>query len=57
MATCDILDLCIEVTTDPDDNETILIRESEYPETVVRTSRTNWLAFVEGVKEGNFDNV
>jgi hypothetical protein len=57
MAVCDILDLCIEVVTDPNDNETILIRESEYPEVIVRTSRKNWDAFVDGVKSGNFDNV
>ena len=57
MATCDILDLCIEVTTDPEDDNTILIRETEDPGTVVRTSRANWQAFVNGVKAGDFDNV
>lgn len=57
MAVCDILDLCIEVTTDPDDENTILIRETEYPDAVVKTSRANWDAFVAGVKSGDFDNV
>lgn len=57
MAACDILDLCVEVTTDPDDDNTILIRESEYPEAIVRTSRVNWQAFIDGVKSGNFDHV
>jgi hypothetical protein len=57
VATCDILDLCVEVTTDPEDENTILIRESEFPDAVVRTSRVNWEAFVDGVKNGNFDNV
>lgn len=57
MAVCDILDLCIEVTTDPKDDNVILIRESEFPEVVVRTSRKNWLGFVDGVKNGNFDEV
>lgn len=57
MAVCDVLDLCIEVTTDPNDENTILIRESEFPDVVVRTSRANWQAFVDGVKNGDFDNV
>ena len=57
MAVCDVLDLCIEVTDDPDDHNTILIRETEFPEVVVKTSRKNWEAFVGGVKNGNFDNV
>lgn len=57
MAVCDILDLCIEVVDDPEDPNTILIRETEYPDVVVRTSRKNWLGFVDGVKAGNFDNV
>jgi len=57
MAVCDVLDLCIEVVTDPHDENTILIRESEYPDVIVRTSRKNWDAFVEGVKLGNFNTV
>lgn len=57
MAVCDILDLCIEVTTDPKDDNVVLIRESEFPDVVVRTSRKNWLGFVDGVKNGNFDEV
>jgi hypothetical protein len=57
MAACDILDLCIEVVTDPNDANTILIRESEFPEVIVRTSRKNWDAFVDGVKSGKFDIV
>ena len=57
MAVCDILDLCIEVVDDPNDPNTIFIRETEFPDVVVRTSRKNWLGFVDGVKNGNFDNV
>jgi hypothetical protein len=57
MSTCPDFDLCIEIVTDPNDSNTILIRESEYPETVVRTSRKNWLAFLDRVKAGDFGNV
>ena len=57
MAVCDILDLCIEVTTEHDDDDVVLIRETEFPDVVVRTSRRNWIAFVDGVKDGKFDNV
>lgn len=57
MAVCDIVDLCIEVTTLQDDDSTILIRETEDPDVIVRTSRKNWQAFVNGVKNGDFDNV
>jgi hypothetical protein len=57
VAACDILDLCLEVTTDPEDENTILIRETEDPATVVRTPRKNWEAFVKDVKDGKLDDV
>jgi hypothetical protein len=57
MATCDILDLCLEATVDPNDEGTILIRETEIPETIVRTSRKNFAAFAEAVKEGKYDDL
>jgi hypothetical protein len=57
MAVCDILDLCLEVTTDPEDENTILIRETEAPDVVVRTPRKNWDAFVQDVKDGKLDEV
>jgi hypothetical protein len=57
VAVCDILDLCLEVTTDPEDENTILIRETEAPDVVVRTPRKNWEAFVQDVKDGKLDEV
>lgn len=57
MAVCDILDLCLEAVPDPEDNDTILIRETESPDVVVRTPRKNWLAFISDVKDGKLDGV
>lgn len=62
MAVCDDPVLCVEVTTDSADEDVILIRETDPvagsgPDAWVRTSRSNWNAFIDGVKKGNFDNV
>lgn len=45
---------CIELAVR--DGE-IVMRESEDPEFIVRTSRTNLRAFLEGVKAGEFDDL
>lgn len=55
-------DLCIEVTTDNEDENVILIRETDPalgsgPDVWVRTSRKNWQVFVNGIMAGDFDNV
>lgn len=57
MSTCPDFDVCMEAVTDPNDPDTILIRESEFPEVVVRTPRKNWEAFLGRVKAGDFDEV
>lgn len=57
MVACDDPVMCVVVVADPDDPNTILIREDEYPDVVVKTSRANWEAFVDGVKAGHFDEV
>jgi hypothetical protein len=45
---------CVELATTAD---SILIRESDAPETVVTTSRDKLRAFVLGVKAGEFDHL
>ena len=55
-------DLCIEVTTDDEDDNVICIRETDPdagsgPDIVVRTSRANWVKFLEEVKAGEHDDV
>lgn len=57
MVACDDPVMCVAVVADPDDPDTILIREDEYPDVVVKTSRANWEAFVDGIKAGHFDEV
>jgi hypothetical protein len=57
VAVCDILDLCLEAVPDPEDENTVLIRETEYPDVTVRTPRKNWDAFVRDIKEGKYDEV
>jgi hypothetical protein len=57
MAVCDILDLCLEAEVDPNDPNTILVRETEDPTVIVRTSRKNFRAFAEAVKDGKYDDL
>lgn len=62
MNCADHYDLCIEVTTDNEDENVVLIRETDPalgsgPDVWVRTSRKNWLGFVEAVKRNEFDDV
>lgn len=64
MATChgEMHDLCIEVTTDSEDENVICIRETDSevgtgPDVWVRTSRENWLKFVDEVKRGEHDDL
>jgi hypothetical protein len=60
MANCvDHYDLCVVAVPDPDDENTILIRETgdPNPDAVVRTPRENWLKFLAEVKAGEFDDV
>lgn len=46
---------CVELAAVAD--EVILIRESDEPDQIVRTSRTKLRAFVLGVKAGEFDHL
>lgn len=55
-------DLCIEVTTDNEDENVILIRETDStvgsgPDVVVRTTRENWLKFKAEVMAGEHDDL
>jgi len=43
---------CIEIAGVED---SVLIRESDDPATVVKTSRAKWVAFLAGAKAGEFD--
>jgi len=43
---------CIEIAGIGDG---VLIRESDEPATVVKTSRAKWIAFIAGAKAGEFD--
>ena len=44
---------CVEVTIDQLD--TVVVRNSKFPEHYVIFDKTEWLAFVEGAKKGEFD--
>ncbi|MFC9752779.1 DUF397 domain-containing protein [Streptomyces sp. NPDC056921] len=44
---------CVEVAWQ---GEEILVRESDDPHTVTRTSRAKFAAFIQGVKAGEFDH-
>lgn len=57
MAVCDILDLCLEAIPDPDDENIILIRETDNPDVVVKTPRKNWEKFLQDAKDGKLDGV
>jgi hypothetical protein len=57
MSVCPDFDLCLEVVPDPDDDDMILIRETENPDVVVRTPRKNWAAFLQDAKDGKLDGV
>ena len=57
MNCADHYDLCIEVVPDPEDENIILIRETDDPDVVVRTPRKNWEKFLEQVKNGDLDGV
>ncbi|CAM5424832.1 hypothetical protein SALBM135S_08899 [Streptomyces alboniger] len=39
-----------------DDGESVYLRETSAPETVVTTTRTKWHAFTLGVQAGEFDH-
>ncbi|WP_405797562.1 DUF397 domain-containing protein [Streptomyces sp. NBC_01506] len=49
----DEADSCLELAEH--DGE-ILMRESDHPGVVIRTTRVKLRAFLEGAKEGEFDN-
>jgi len=57
MAVCDILDLCLEAIPDPNDENFVLIMETDNPEVVVRTPRKNWEKFLQDAKDGKLDGV
>ncbi|MFJ2871914.1 DUF397 domain-containing protein [Streptomyces sp. NPDC086993] len=44
---------CVEVARQ---DEEILVRESDDPHAVTRTSRSKFAAFIQGVKAGEFDH-
>ncbi|MEE1844817.1 DUF397 domain-containing protein [Streptomyces sp. NPDC088190] len=44
---------CVEVARQ---DEEILVRESDDPRAVTRTSRSKFAAFIQGVKAGEFDH-
>ncbi|MEV5201656.1 DUF397 domain-containing protein [Streptomyces sp. NPDC053720] len=44
---------CVEVARQAED---ILVRESDDPSAVTRTSRSKFAAFIQGVKAGEFDH-
>ncbi|MFD7531451.1 DUF397 domain-containing protein [Streptomyces sp. NPDC059849] len=44
---------CVEVSRQA---EEILVRESDDPRVVTRTSRSKFAAFIQGVKAGEFDH-
>ncbi|MDK0521414.1 DUF397 domain-containing protein [Streptomyces sp. ML-6] len=44
---------CVEVAGQGDE---ILVRESDDPSAVTRTSRSKFAAFIQGVKAGEFDH-
>lgn len=45
---------CVEIAAGEDG--TIVMRESDDPGVIVKTSRPKWAAFIEGVKAGEFDH-
>jgi len=57
MAACDILDLCLEAEVDPENPDVILIQETEDPTVTVRTTRKNFKAFVEAIREGKYNDL
>ncbi|MEU2789320.1 DUF397 domain-containing protein [Streptomyces sp. NPDC007100] len=50
----DAEDNCVEIATHEGE---ILMRESNDPSVVIRTSQAKFRAFLAGAKEGDFDNM
>lgn len=55
-------DLCIEVTTDNEDDNIVIMRETDPafgsgPDVWLRTSRENFGAFADAVKGGEYDDL
>lgn len=55
-ARCDT-SACVEVRASLVFEDTVVLRSSVHPQSVVAVSREEWAAFVAGVKAGDFDNI
>lgn len=48
---------CVEVRASLVFEDTVVLRSSAHPQSVLPVSRGEWAAFVAGVKRGEFDNI